>query len=105
LTNSARDDRAWEIRTFPPQDHVLAERVREILAEAGPASDAVTISVLKERLRPVYPEADVRVRATLADLGGPALYVFRDGRVVPTPDPSTGIDDPASLGELPPDAP
>jgi PAS domain-containing protein len=96
LANSTLDGRAWEVRIFPAEDKVLAERVREILAEAGPTSAHDAVAVLLERLEPLHPDIDVRLRAPLADLGGTALYVFRDGGAVSEPSELTWVDDPAT---------
>jgi PAS domain-containing protein len=96
MTSSTLDGRAWEVRTFPAEDKVLAERVRGILAEAGPTSADEAIAVLKERLEPLHPDIEVRVRAPLADLGGTALYVFRDGRAISEPREASWIDEPTT---------
>ena len=96
MTSSTLDGRAWEVRTFPAEDKILAERVREILAEAAPISADQAVAVLQERLEPLHPEVDVRLRAPLADLGGTALYVFRDGRAVSDPSELSWVDDPAT---------
>lgn len=93
MPNSTLDGRAWEVRTFPAEDKVLAERVREILAGAGPTSAQDAIAVLKQRLEPLHPHVDIRPRAPLADLGGTVLYVFRDGGAVSAPPELSWLDD------------
>lgn len=64
---------------FPPVDAVFAELARreaESMATHEPAK-------LERSLRKIYPSAVVRERDVLASFGGPAWYIYRDGRYSP----------------------
>jgi PAS domain S-box-containing protein len=67
--------------TFPADDAVFGERVRELLE--GPLLDVLDdedlVEDLVERLRVVYPAVATRFRDPLAGFGDRPLYVFRDG--------------------------
>jgi PAS domain-containing protein len=67
--------------TFPADDVVLAERVREILdsALADVATDRELAGRIAERLSIVYPAVTTRFRDALAGFGERQLYIFRDG--------------------------
>jgi hypothetical protein len=64
---------------FPPTDAVLLGIVRR-LAESA---ESLRPRDLEESLRPIYPNAVVRARDSLASFAGPAWYVYRDGRYSP----------------------
>lgn len=64
---------------FPPTDAVLQGIVRR-LAESV---ERLRPRELEESLRPIYPNAVVRARDSLASFEGPAWYVYRDGRYSP----------------------
>ena len=67
---------------FPPVDAVFGEVTRRALdTVADPEPDQ-----LEAYLRQVYPAAVVRERHVLASFGGPAWYVYRDGRYSPFTD-------------------
>ena len=70
---------------FPPSDAVfqgIARRIVEQLEAPAPHE-------LERNLKPIYPNAVVRARDSLASLEGKAWYVYRDGRFSPyTPGPN-----------------
>lgn len=76
------DERRSPITTlpFPSDDLVMAQRIKEVLRESTDESLDEAIARVRERLRPVYPQVDVRLRAEVAGFGkAPVVYVFRDG--------------------------
>jgi PAS domain S-box-containing protein len=83
--------------TFPGDDAVFGERVREILAGHPIDHPDQAIEILERRLRGLHPGVTIRVRSEVAGLGGAqVLYVFRDGSALSsfardewTGDPST----------------
>ena len=78
----ARPLRGRAALTFPNDDLVLAEHVREIVDAESASSADTTRAALEARLRPIYPNVVVRLRDDLAGFGDAALYVFRDGGAV-----------------------
>lgn len=80
------------VMTFPSDDLVFAERVREALREAEHSDDAQEI--LEHRLRLVHPEVAIRQRAEAAGFGpSRVLYAFRDGSALPQHNTDDWIDD------------
>jgi hypothetical protein len=65
--------------TLPSSDEEFAAAVRAVAAQHE-ACGAGAIEQIERELRRQYPAAEVRVRNSLASLGGePAWYVYRDG--------------------------
>lgn len=65
---------------FPTDDLVFAQHVKEGLRGATDVSVDEAIERLRVRLRRVFPQVDVRLRAEVAGFGKtPVVYVFRDG--------------------------
>ncbi|MEA2518230.1 MAG: hypothetical protein QOF49_310 [Chloroflexota bacterium] len=66
--------------TFPANDAVLAEWVREILRDAAGQTADEAVETVTRRVRAVHPGVSVSVRTPMAGFGdAPSLYVFRDG--------------------------
>jgi PAS domain S-box-containing protein len=82
--------------TFPADDAVFAERVREVLGEVATRDLHETVSALLARLAPVHPSVAATIRSEMAGFGGPVVYVYRDGSAVPTPREDDWIDDPST---------
>jgi PAS domain S-box-containing protein len=84
--------------TFPADDAVFSERVRELLE--GPLVSIVDnedlVDELVERLRLVYPGVATRFRDPLAGFGDRPLYVFRDGTATSSLVGEDWIRDPAT---------
>jgi PAS domain S-box-containing protein len=95
MTTSIRDRAGTTVLTFPQDDAVLAERVREIVAEEEPRTADETRATLETHLRAVHPRVTIRQRSDLAGFGQAALYVFRDGSAVSELD-DTWVDEPTS---------
>jgi PAS domain S-box-containing protein len=95
MTTSIRDAAGTTVLTFPQDDAVLAERVREIVAEEEPRTADETRAVLETHLRAVHPRVTIRERSDLAGFGQAALYVFRDGSAVSELD-DEWVEEPAS---------
>src|SRR3954466_2293935 len=70
--------------TFPTDDAVFAERVREVLGEVGTPDLQQTVAALIGRLQSVHPGTTASIRSEMAGFGGPIVYVYRDGSAVPT---------------------
>ena len=72
-----------EIRIFPRDDGVFAERVLAAV-DGLPASEREDVDVvarhIETALQPLYPALQVRIQNPLASLGDDAVYVYRDGR-------------------------
>ena len=68
-----------QVMLFPDTDDVLAEHVRELLIDAGDADRSGVAEVLRNGLEAVYPNVSVRAQSSLAALGAPVVYVYRDG--------------------------
>jgi len=81
--------------SFPAEDGVLREHVRELVddADARPAADLAP--TLQAALRVVYPRVSVRLQHALAGFGQPTLYVFRDGGATSGLDPDDWTTDEA----------
>jgi PAS domain-containing protein len=68
--------------TFPHDDHVFGQRVREILGPST-ARDANEVQeLLIRRLSPVYPAVATAIRDEVAGFGDLLVYVYRDGRAL-----------------------
>ena len=67
------------VLSFPPGDVVF----RRATEQAIGAVDAVDPREVQRVLRGMYPHAVIRARESLASYGGPAWYVYRDGRYSP----------------------
>jgi PAS domain S-box-containing protein len=66
--------------SFPADDAVFQERVREALDEAVRESRGEDVAtLLVRRLRVVHPNVATSPRAAIAGFGGTTIYVFRDG--------------------------
>jgi len=65
--------------TFPHDDHVFGQRVREILGSSTTADASEVRELLTRRLSPVYPAVATAVRDEVAGFGEPLVYVYRDG--------------------------
>ena len=65
--------------TFPADDAVFAERVRQVLDHAGADDLGGAWQALSNELSRVHPQVNVSPRDTLAGFGDTVLYVFRDG--------------------------
>jgi PAS domain S-box-containing protein len=82
--------------TFPADDPVFAERVREILRDTPSGDTDRVLAALKQRLELVHRNVETRYREQLAGFGdSPVIYVFRDGSALPTVSQGDWIDDPA----------
>jgi PAS domain S-box-containing protein len=79
--------------TFPADDAVFAERVREVLGRAPEGEDELALYVT-QRLSSLHPAIRTSFRSDLAGFGQRAMYVFRDGGVVRTPRDGSWLDDP-----------
>jgi len=86
-------ERDWVAITFPQSDLVLAQRVRQVIEERSPSTAEAAVDVLRERLTPVCPTLDVRVRSDLGGIGFKAVYVFRDGSAAAKLDDPSWVDD------------
>lgn len=65
---------------FPTDDLVMAQRIKEVLRDTTDHAVDEAIARLRDRLRPVYPQVDVRLRTEVAGFGrSSVVYVFRDG--------------------------
>jgi PAS domain S-box-containing protein len=95
MTTSIQDRAGTSVLTFPQDDAVLAERVREIVAEEGPRTADETRATLETHLRAVHPRVTIRERSHLAGFGLAALYVFRDGSALSELD-DDWVSEPAS---------
>ena len=82
--------------TFPPDNEVLAERVREIFHRHGPETTEAAVVVVRDRLARIYPTVAVWVREDLAGFGQPALYIFRDGSATSRFGGEEWVQDPAT---------
>jgi len=79
--------------TFPSDDRVFAERVREALRDLRGYAPADAINGIRLRLAPVHPAVAVTLRGELTGFGSDAIvYVYRDGTVLPkhTGEPPAG---------------
>jgi hypothetical protein len=68
--------------TFPHDDHVFGQRVREILGPSTSRDVNEVRELLTRRLSPVYPAVDTAVRDEVAGFGDPLVYVYRDGHAL-----------------------
>src|SRR5215211_6202155 len=69
--------------TFPAEDAVFAERVRESLERLEKTTERpIRAAELEVSLRPVHPRVSTSWRDSLAGFGDQVLYVFRDGSAV-----------------------
>jgi PAS domain S-box-containing protein len=84
--------------TFPADDVVFGERVRELLE--GPLVEITDeedlVEELIDRLRAVFPRVATRFRDPLAGFGDRPLYVFRDGTARSSLDGDAWIRDSAT---------
>lgn len=81
--------------SFPADDVVFAERVREALD--GVVADSTGRDVetlLLDRLRVVHPRVATSRRQSLAGFGDTTIYVFRDGSALSALVDEAWIDDP-----------
>src|SRR4051812_37226336 len=83
--------------TFPPDDAVFAERVREALEVAvRDRGDDDVERVMVRRLRAIHPGVTTSRRAALAGFGGDAIYVFRDGSALSSFRDESWVGNPAT---------
>jgi PAS domain S-box-containing protein len=70
--------------TFPSDDRVFAERVREGLRDSGEMAASEAIEHLRARLAPAHPDVTLTLRGAMTGFGDDAIvYVYRDGSVLP----------------------
>jgi PAS domain S-box-containing protein len=65
--------------TFPHDDLVFGQRVREILNPSTARDANEARKLLTRRLSPVYPAITTVIRNEVAGFGDPLVYVYRDG--------------------------
>jgi PAS domain S-box-containing protein len=82
--------------TFPADDGVFRQRVGEILDEVATLDLAETVAAVAGRLVPIHPGVAVTVQSDLARIGGPVVYVYRDGSAVPRQREDGWIEDAAT---------
>jgi PAS domain S-box-containing protein len=74
------DDRPITAVSFPSEDLVFAERVREALRDVDKQPVDEAMDEMRRRLGAVHPAVETRLRQDIAGFGGtPVVYVFRDG--------------------------
>jgi len=81
--------------SFPADDVVFAERVREALDSVLPESRGEEVErLLASRLRTVHPHVATIRRHALAGFGETTIYVYRDGSPLSSLDDDSWIDEP-----------
>ena len=79
--------------TFPHDDQVFGQRVREILGPSTPRDANEVRELLTRELSPVYPAVATAVREEVAGFGEPLVYVYRDGGALSSLVTDAWIDD------------
>jgi PAS domain S-box-containing protein len=83
------------VLSFPADDVVFAERVREALDSVPRDSGGQDLErLLAIRLRRVHPHVATSQRHSLAGFGGTTIYVYRDGSPLSSLDDEAWIRDP-----------
>jgi PAS domain S-box-containing protein len=83
--------------SFPSDDAVLAEHVRELLGRERRRDPSRIAAGIEARLRAVYPNVRASVRSDVAGFGGDTvIYVFREGSPSHAPALTSWIEDPAT---------